>query len=51
MIHHRVGPFTTQRDIFEKVTVAAVILDDPETTFREIDLGVFMTDTELGLYR
>jgi indolepyruvate decarboxylase len=37
LLHHRVGPFTTQRDIFEKVTVAAVILDDVETAFREID--------------
>lgn len=37
LLHHRVGPFTTQRDIFEKITVAAVVLDDPETAFREID--------------
>ena len=37
LLHHRVGSFSTQRDIFEKVTVAAVVLDDPETAFREID--------------
>jgi indolepyruvate decarboxylase len=37
LLHHRVGPFTTQRDIFEKITLAAVVLDDPDTAFREID--------------
>ncbi len=37
LLHHRVGAFSTQRDVFEKVTVAAVVLDDPLTAFREID--------------
>ncbi len=37
MIHHRVGSFTTQKDVFEKITVASTVLDDPWTAFREID--------------
>lgn len=37
LLHHRVGPFTTQHDIFEKITVAAVVLDNPDTAFHEID--------------
>jgi indolepyruvate decarboxylase len=37
MIHHRVGNFSTQKDVFEKITVASTVLDDPWTAFREID--------------
>ena len=37
MLHHMVRDFTTQKEVFEKVTVAAVILDDPLTAEREID--------------
>ncbi|MDR4495024.1 MAG: thiamine pyrophosphate-binding protein [Nitrospirales bacterium] len=36
-LHHMVRDFSTQRDVFEKVTVASVILDDPHTAEREID--------------
>jgi indolepyruvate decarboxylase len=36
-LHHMVRDFSTQRDVFEKVTVASVILDDPLTAEREID--------------
>ena len=36
-LHHRVGEFTTQKEVFEKVTVASTILDDRLTAFREID--------------
>lgn len=36
-LHHMVRDFSTQRDVFEKVTVASVILDDPSTAEREID--------------
>ena len=36
-LHHMVRDFFTQRDVFEKVTVASVILDDPLTAEREID--------------
>lgn len=32
-----VRDFCTQRDVFEKITVASVILDDPLTAEREID--------------
>jgi indolepyruvate decarboxylase len=37
VLHHRVGAFSTQREIFERITVAATCLDDPLTAFREID--------------
>ncbi len=36
-LHHMVRDFSTQRDVFEKVTAASVILDDPLTAEREID--------------
>jgi len=36
-LHHMVRDFTTQKEVFEKVTVAAAILDDPLTAEREID--------------
>lgn len=36
-IHHRVGDFGTQKDVFEKITVASTVLDDPWNAFREID--------------
>ena len=36
-LHHMVRDFFTQRDVFEKITVASVILDDPLTAEREID--------------
>jgi len=44
LLHHRVGAFDTQREIFERITVAATCLDDPLTAFREIDrcLGAAM---------
>lgn len=37
LLHHRVRDFNTQREVFEKITVAAASLDDPLTAFREID--------------
>ncbi len=37
LLHHRVRDFHTQRDVFEKITVASAVLDDPLTAFREID--------------
>lgn len=36
-LHHMVREFSTQRDVFEKITVAAVVLDDPLTAERTID--------------
>ncbi len=37
LLHHKVRDFQTQREIFEKITVASASLDDPLTAFREID--------------
>ncbi|MFO1022888.1 MAG: thiamine pyrophosphate-binding protein [Planctomycetales bacterium] len=37
LLHHRVGAFSTQREVFEKITVASASLEDPLTAFREID--------------
>ena len=37
LLHHRVRDFDTQREVFEKITVATALLDDPLTAFREID--------------
>ncbi len=37
LLHHRVKGFNTQREVFEKITVATASLDDPLTAFREID--------------
>src|SRR5574341_992504 len=36
-LHHMVRGFSTQKEVFEKVTVAAVVLDDPLTAEREMD--------------
>ncbi|WP_447976828.1 alpha-keto acid decarboxylase family protein [Candidatus Nitrospira bockiana] len=37
LLHHMVRDFTTQKEVFEKVTVASVVLDDPLTAEREIE--------------
>ena len=37
LLHHMVRDFHTQRDIFEKVTVASAVIDDPATAPRLID--------------
>ena len=37
LIHHRFGPFRFQREIFERITCAAVALDDPVIAFRQVD--------------
>jgi indolepyruvate decarboxylase len=36
-IHHRFGPFSFQREIFERITCAGAVLDDPYTALRQID--------------
>lgn len=36
-LHHMVRDFSTQREVFERMTVAAVTLDDPLTAAREMD--------------
>lgn len=37
LLHHKVRDFETQRDIFEKITVASAVLNDPLTAFRAVD--------------
>lgn len=37
LLHHRVRDFHTQRDVFEKITIASASLEDELTAFREID--------------
>ncbi|MDR3636212.1 MAG: thiamine pyrophosphate-binding protein [Isosphaeraceae bacterium] len=37
LLHHRVKGFETQFDVFEKITVASAVLDDPLLAFNEID--------------
>ncbi|MDW8319596.1 MAG: thiamine pyrophosphate-binding protein [Anaerolineae bacterium] len=37
LLHHRFGPFSFQREIFERITCAAVVLDDPLIALRQID--------------
>lgn len=37
LLHHKVRDFETQFEVFEKITVASAVLDDPLTAFREID--------------
>lgn len=36
-LHHMVRDFSTQKEVFEKMTVAAVVLDDPHTAEREME--------------
>lgn len=36
-LHHSVNGFDTQLRVFEHITVASAVLDDPETACREID--------------
>jgi len=40
LIHHRFGPFDFQREIFERITCATVVLDDPLIAFRQIDRAI-----------
>ena len=37
LLHHKVRGFETQFEVFEKITVAATVLDDALTAFHEID--------------
>src|SRR5208282_5293356 len=37
LLHHKVRSFSTQKEIFEKITVAAAVLDDPDTALARID--------------
>ena len=37
LLHHKVRDFDTQLKVFEQLTVAATVLDNPQTAAREID--------------
>lgn len=37
LLHHKVRDFETQKKVFEQITVATAVLDDPSTAFAEID--------------
>lgn len=37
LLHHKVRDFDTQLKVFEQLTVATAVLDDPQTAFCEID--------------
>jgi indolepyruvate decarboxylase len=37
LLHHTVGGYTTQYDVFKQITCAQAVLDDPLTAFREVD--------------
>lgn len=37
MLHHKIRSFSTQLEIFQKITAAAVVLDDPVIAARQID--------------
>lgn len=37
LLHHKVRDFSTQFEVFEKITVASAVLSDPLTAFKEID--------------
>lgn len=36
LLHHRFGPFTYQREIFERITALTVVLDDPVIALRQM---------------
>ncbi|HEY8158528.1 MAG TPA: thiamine pyrophosphate-binding protein [Methylobacter sp.] len=42
LIHHRFGPFSFQREIFERITCATAVLNDPVIAFRQIDRAIEM---------
>ena len=37
LLHHKVKDFSTQFEVYEKITVASAVLSDPLTAFHEID--------------
>ncbi len=37
LLHHKVREFDTQKKVFEELTVASTVLDDPQIAFAEID--------------
>ena len=41
LLHHKVRNFETQKEVFDQITVASAVLDDPRTAFAEIDRVLF----------
>lgn len=37
LLHHKVRDFDTQKKVFEEITVASTVLEDPDTALAEID--------------
>jgi TPP-dependent 2-oxoacid decarboxylase len=37
LLHHKVRDFDTQKKVFEQLTIASTVLNDPQTAFQEID--------------
>lgn len=37
LLHHKVREFDTQKKVFEQLTAASTVLNDPQTAFQEID--------------
>jgi TPP-dependent 2-oxoacid decarboxylase len=37
LLHHKVRHFDTQKRVFDEITAAATVLDDPQTALQEID--------------
>lgn len=37
LLHHKVREFDTQKKVFEEITVASTVLEDPDTALAEID--------------
>src|SRR5437867_3314652 len=37
LLHHKVREFDTQKLVFDQITVASAVLDNPDTAFAEID--------------
>src|ERR1041385_6265618 len=37
LLHHKVREFDTQKKVFDELTIASTVLDDPQTAFQEID--------------
>ena len=44
LLHHRVREFSTQKEIFEKLTIASTALEDPLTAYHEIDRVLWAAD-------
>jgi len=44
LLHHRVRDFSTQREVFERITVASAAVEDPVTAYHQIDRVLLAVD-------